>query len=142
MEQGALPHIKPVQRLIAVLTVLYGLVWIPLEGALWSVLMMGGLATLWLLTAAYDRWGAGRTFSTVGIISLVTLTTAAAALFWVLLSLAFMAVKTGLHAHGPEFSPAEISWLWSRLPGWTGIGGLAGLGFGLIAAGISPRRTV
>ena len=53
----------------------------------------------------------------------------------VLLTFVFMAVKTGLHAHGPEFSQAEIAWVWHILPLWTAVGLLVGLGLGLIWAG-------
>jgi hypothetical protein len=53
-----------------------------------------------------------------------------------LLSLLFMAVKTGLHAHGPEFSQAEIAWVWNGMLLWTTVGLLVGLGLGLIWAGM------
>ena len=50
----------------------------------------------------------------------------------VLMSLFLMAIKTGLHAHGPEFSPAEITAVWQLLPLWSLVGVLAGLGAGLL----------
>jgi hypothetical protein len=46
-----------------------------------------------------------------------------------------MAVKTGLHAHGPEFTPAEINWVLQQTPIWTAAGLLAGLGLGQIVKG-------
>ena len=52
-----------------------------------------------------------------------------------LLTLLIMAVKTGLHGHGPEFSPAEISWVIDQIPLWSLVGLLAGLGVGIVAIG-------
>jgi len=52
-----------------------------------------------------------------------------------LLSFLFIAVKTGLHAHGPEFTQAEIAWVWNAAPLWTAVWLLVGLGLGLIWAG-------
>jgi hypothetical protein len=59
--------------------------------------------------------------------------------FSAILTLVFMAVKTGLHAHGPEFRPQEISWLIQQIPFWTTGGFLAGLGVGLIRTGTSDQ---
>ncbi len=52
-----------------------------------------------------------------------------------LLTLGLMALKTGLHAHGPEYSTAQIVWVWRQAPLWAVAGALAGLGLGLVAAG-------
>ena len=52
-----------------------------------------------------------------------------------LLTLLLMAIKTGLHAHGPEYGGREIVWVWNQLPLWAGVGVLVGLGIGLLAAG-------
>ena len=51
-----------------------------------------------------------------------------------LLTLLFMAVKTGLHAHGPEFTPPEVTWLLQQILLWTAVGLLAGLGLGLLTS--------
>jgi hypothetical protein len=51
-----------------------------------------------------------------------------------LLTLVFMAVKTGLHAHGPEFTIQQIRWVIQQIPLWTIAGLLAGLGLGLLTA--------
>ena len=56
-----------------------------------------------------------------------------------LLTFAFMAVKTGLHAHGPEFTQAEIAWVRGVLPLWTAVWLLIGLGVGLIWAGTGNK---
>jgi hypothetical protein len=49
-----------------------------------------------------------------------------------LLGLALMAIKTGLHGHGPEFTAAEIEWLVGQIPVWTAAGVPAGLGLGML----------
>ena len=46
--------------------------------------------------------------------------------------LGLMVLKTGVHAHGPEFTPAEISWITRQFAIWPIVGGLAGLGTSLI----------
>ena len=40
--------------------------------------------------------------------------------------------KTGVHAHGPEFSPAEIGWLMQQAVLWSLVGTIAGAGLGLL----------
>jgi hypothetical protein len=52
-----------------------------------------------------------------------------------LLTLVLMAVKTGLHAHGPEFTPNEINWILQQVPLWSAAGLLAGLGLGQLVKG-------
>ena len=49
--------------------------------------------------------------------------------------LGLMVLKTGVHAHGPEFSPAEISWVTQQFFIWPIVGGVAGLGFRMLLAG-------
>ena len=58
----------------------------------------------------------------------------------VLLTLFLMAVKTGLHAHGPEYTVYELVWVWNQLPLWAVAGSLVGLGIGLLA--VAGRRTI
>ena len=53
------------------------------------------------------------------------------------LTLAFMAIKTGLHGHGPEFAPDEISWVISQMPLWAMFGFLVGGGLGALTAGFT-----
>jgi hypothetical protein len=50
-----------------------------------------------------------------------------------------MAVKTGLHAHGPEFSPSQIAWVMGQVPWWTSAGLLAGVGLAMIVTVISQK---
>lgn len=51
-----------------------------------------------------------------------------------LLTLLFMVIKTGLHAHGPEFTPPEVTWIMQQVPLWTAVGLLAGLGLGMVTS--------
>ena len=56
------------------------------------------------------------------------------------LTLIFMALKTGLHAHGPEFTPREINWLIQQLPLWSIIGLLLGIGTSLITGALWQKQ--
>jgi hypothetical protein len=56
----------------------------------------------------------------------------------VLTTLFLMAVKTGLHAHGPEFSAADINNVWQQLALWSLVGLLGGLGLGLLLIARTP----
>jgi hypothetical protein len=57
-----------------------------------------------------------------------------------LMTLLLMVLKTGLHGHGPEFSPAEINWVWGQIPLWGLVGLLGGLGLGMITVTIKGER--
>ena len=46
--------------------------------------------------------------------------------------LVFMTIKTGAHAHGPEYTTFQIDWIINQLPYWAVAGLLAGIGFGLL----------
>ena len=113
----------------------YTAVWISREGSLWQVTLMATLTTILLLGYSWQRWLGGRRVGrNVGVL----LTAVSGVLLGAgsgLLTFVFMAVKTGLHAHGPEFTPAEIAWVWNMLPLWTAVCLLVGLGLGLIWAG-------
>ena len=111
---------------------LYALIWIPLEGNLRRAVAMGVVTTAVLLMHGWQRYGAERVLSWgwwLGKTAVFGLLFGAGSS---LLTLAAMAVKTGLHAHGPEFTPAEIIWVWQQLPLWAMAGLLAGLGAGLV----------
>ena len=119
---------------------LYALMWLALEGnvARDGILAGWGLALL-ALWAAARRWG-GRSVSAGQVAALG----AAAGLAWgaalgpaVLL---LMALKTGLHAHGPEYTAAQIAWVLGQWPWWIGAGALAGAGLGLMALSLSRGR--
>jgi hypothetical protein len=123
---------------LTILVGLYGMVWISLEGSLWQVILLAAglslVGTFYLLQRNLGgrRISAGRwLFFCAGL-------GGAGGLGCALLTLALMAIKTGLHGHGPEFAPAEIEWLFSQMPLWTISGGAAGLGLGML--GLAFRR--
>ena len=51
-----------------------------------------------------------------------------------------MAVKTGLHAHGPEYSAAQMAAVVGQWPFWVGAGVLAGMGLGMLALALTGDR--
>lgn len=112
----------------------------PLEGALWRDIPLAGLACLVGLLWLVKRALGGRMVS-IGWWSILS---AAAGLAFgaglVFMTLFLMSLKTGLHAHGPEYRPEEIAWLWDQLLVWAGVGGLAGLGLGLLVGAGRSRR--
>ncbi len=133
------PEKIPGLKLLLVVWAVYSAVWISLEGALVQVVVMGTATAVLLLGHGWQRWLGGKTVKR-GVGLLVTavsggLLGAGSAL----LALVFMAVKTGLHAHGPEFTQAEIAWVWNVLPLWTAVWLLVGLGVGLIWAGTGNK---
>ena len=116
----------------------YFVVWVALEGNLSQTIALAMLAIGVWLGRIGQRYGAGRKMSPAG---------------WLLLSgfgglffgggigpltLALMALKTGLHAHGPEFTLLEINFIVTQMPLWGFAGLLAGLGLGLILYAIQP----
>ena len=111
---------------------LYFLVWVPLEGNLTRVVIMA-LGTTAVSILHFIPWYTNRwTVSRIGYWAGTAVLGLFAGLGSGLLTLFFMALKTGLHAHGPEFTPAEISWVWRQLPWWTAAGFLAGSGLALL----------
>lgn len=129
------PQKIPGFRWLLAVWAVYTAVWISLEGTLWRVVLMGMATTILIVGYWVQRTVGGKTVSRgVGL-----LVTAVSGLILGagsgLLSFVFMAVKTGLHAHGPEFSQAEVAWVWNQLPLGTAVGLLIGVGVGLIWAG-------
>ena len=106
--------------------------WSLLEGDFGRVLIFGFFTTLTGLTYLFQRFLAGWAFSAVGGLMIMALWGLALGVGTILVTLFLMAVKTGLHAHGPEFSQAEITAVWNYLPLWSLAGLLGGLGLGLI----------
>jgi len=113
---------------------LYGMVWMALEGTLLRETLLGASATAVALAHLTQRFlGARRLPRALWLLAaggLGALGGAGSAI----LTLVFMALKTGLHAHGPEFTPAEINWVAAQIPLWTATGGLTGVGLGLIVS--------
>jgi hypothetical protein len=117
----------------------YTAVWMSLEGELWRVLLMGIATTVVVAGYLWQRWLGGKRVGQgvgVGVTAVTGLLIGSGSVMMVLI---FMAVKSGLHAHGAEFSPAEIDWLFSQLPLWTAVGLLTGFGLGLVWVGAGER---
>lgn len=124
---------------LSVAWVVYAIVWMMREGELRQVVLFGVWTAFMLLAFLYRRvFGesppAGRTAVFVSAVwgSLLGFGS-------ILATLILMAVKTGLHAHGPEFSPDEIAWLMRQAPLWTLAGLLAGTGLGLLRFALTQR---
>ena len=131
-----IPPKVPGLRIFTVLVGLYAVVWISLEGQLGRLLLLAASLSLVAGGYAVQRLLGGRTLSkgqwlvvSAGIGFLLALAAG-------LLALLLIAVKTGLHSHGPEFSAEEFDWLLRQIPIWAVAGALAGLGLGLLAANL------
>lgn len=129
-----IPNQLPGLKVATILLAAYFVIWIPLEGNLGQAVLMG----VWvaLVTAGYlgQRWLGGRVLGWGWWVVVAAGLGLFVGLGGGVLTLAAMVVKTGLHAHGPEFSRAEINWVIEQLPLWGAAGFLAGLGIGLITA--------
>lgn len=126
-----IPQMVWLHKATTVLT-LYAFIWIALEGAIWSVMALSLGVTVvgagWLV----QRWLSGRVVA--GWLFLVGTAVLGGVLGLLLnwVGLFFMALKTGLHAHGPEFNVLEIGWLMAQRPLWATVGFLVGIGTALI----------
>ena len=132
-----LPERVPGLRWLTALWGAYGAIWIAFEGDLRRVTLLGVAAALVAIGWLAQRYLGGSTLSRPHWITVAVLMGLAWGAGSVIFTLLFMALKTGLHAHGPEFTAAEINWVWQQLALWTFAGGLAGLGTGLL---VSSRR--
>lgn len=129
------PEKIPGLKLLLGIWIVYTAVWISLEGALVQVIVMGTATVVLLLGSGWQRWLGGKSVGKgVGVL----VTAVSGGLLGAgsgLITFVYMAIKSGLHAHGPEFTQAEIAWVWDVLPLWTAVWLLVGLGTGLIWAG-------
>ena len=134
-----IPHKLPGLKWLTAVVGVYGVIWIGLEGGLWrSVLLAVGVTAVSLLYLLQKYLG-GRNLSAGKWLGVTAVSGLLFGLGSGLLTLLLMAVKTGLHGHGPEFSLAELEWVARQIPLWTAAGLLAGLGLGMIGAVIGKR---
>jgi hypothetical protein len=129
-----IPAKIPGLNFITVLMGIYAAIWISLEGALWRVMVMGVGVTAVSLLHLLQKYGGGRLISWPHWLGLTAVIGLLFGLGSSLLTLVFMAVKTGLHAHGPEFTLQEIEWVSQQTPLWAAVGLLIGLGLGMLTA--------
>ena len=128
-----LPRKAPGLKLAMILLAAYAAVWIALEGNLLRVTALGWGTALVAQGAIYERLLGGRQVSLVLWFGVAAALGVIVGFSSAVLTLLFMALKSGLHAHGPEFSPAQIDWVVEQVPWWSSAGLLAGVGVALIA---------
>lgn len=117
---------------MTILVSAYAVIWIALEGNLARVTLLGWALTVVAFGHLFQRWIGGRTASVPSWLALCAALGALAGFCSGAATLVFMALKTGLHAHGPEFAASEIEWVAAQIPWWTSAGLLAGLGLGAL----------
>ena len=130
-----IPHRVPHLWLAVLLWGLYALLWTRLEASLardgllagWGLALLG----VWLVARAFGgrALGAGQVAALGAAVGLAW----GAALGPAVLLL--MALKTGLHGHGPEYTAAQIGWVVAQWVWWVGAGGIAGVGLALLWLG-------
>jgi len=134
-----LPRQIPYLRLLVLLWGAYAAVWLSLEGAPGRDLLLATWGVTLLALAGGARVVGGRRLSAGQVVALAGAVGLAAGAAVVPATLAAMALKTGLHAHGPEYSAAQIAAVWAQWPLWLVAGGVAGVGLGLVALGWGAR---
>jgi len=130
------PRQIPYLRLLVLLWGAYAAVWLALEGApgrellpaAWTVRLAALAGTA--RAVGERRLSAGQVVALTGVVGLV----AGAAV--VPATLVAMALKTGLHAHGPEYTAAQLAAMWAQWSLWLVAGGVAGVGLGLLLVGL------
>lgn len=135
-----IPERIPGRRLLAILLIGYAAIWIVIEGNPTSVWLLAILVMLYLSASLLQRFVAGRVLSLVAWLMLCAGAGLVFGLGSAVLTLFLMALKSGIHAHGPEFTPEQIGLVISRAPSWTIGGLLVGLGVGLLVAGLGRFR--
>ncbi len=132
-----LPESVPSLKWLAIAIAIYWVIWISLEGKMWQVLALSLGLTILLADAIYQKKIAGRTLSVGRWLSLCAIAGLVLGLMFGPLTIIFMVLKTGLHGHGPEFTPEEIAWVINRIPLFTILGALIIGGLGALLAGFN-----
>lgn len=117
-----------------ILTFIIIMGWMPFEGIFWLVTSVGiTLTVLWGWVAYQSPF-----LSSLGSTARLAAFGAMAGLAAPAVILGLMVLKTGVHAHGPEFTPPEIYWITQQFTIWPIFAGLCGLGVGFLNASRSP----
>lgn len=127
---ATIPHFKTA----AGFTLAYALVWMALEGELWRDLLLAGAVVALAIASLLTRFLGGHALSAIQLIAIAAAAGLIAGVALPLVTLFLMALKTGIHAHGPEYTSQEIAWVWRQLPLWALVGGITGFGLGLLSA--------
>jgi hypothetical protein len=138
MSAVSIPPRLPGLKLATILLAIYFVLWIPLEGNLPQAVLMAVWVALVSAAHLIQRRLGGRTLGRGRWFFLAAVSGLYLGLASAIVTLLVMAVKTGLHAHGPEFTHTQINWVLAQLPYWTAAGLLAGLGLGLLTTYKSP----
>lgn len=114
-------------------------IWIAPEGNLTLDLALSAVAILVLLAHLVERGAGGRRLAPRHWLLLLAALGIIAGAGTAVLALLLMVVKTGLHAHGPEYTAAELAWVAESIPLWAAAGLLAGSGLGLVSLAVARR---
>ncbi len=135
-----IPSSLPYLRAATLAFAAAALAWMSLEGTLWLdvALALAGLALA--LAHLLTRCLGGRMVAVGRFVAAAAAVGLVCGAALALLTLFLMTLKTGLHAHGPEYTPREIAWVWAQLPLWSGTGGLVGLGLSLLVVAMIGRN--
>ena len=113
---------------------IYAVIWVSLEGRLERAILMGvGVTAVSLLHLLQKRFG-GQSLSLKKWLQITAVSGLFAGLGSGPLTLIAMILKTGLHAHGPEFTQAELQWTIQQIPLWAIVGLLMGVGIGILTS--------
>jgi hypothetical protein len=127
-----IPDRVPGLKWLVIFWAVTAVVWSVLEGDFGRVRFFAFLTTLTGLGYLFQRLMAGKAFSVVGGLLTMALWGLALGMGTALITFFLMILKTGLHAHGPEFSMVEIMAVWGQIPLWSLVGVLIGLGLGFL----------
>ncbi|MDX1412898.1 MAG: hypothetical protein R3293_01845 [Candidatus Promineifilaceae bacterium] len=132
-----MPKKVPGLKWILIIYAAAAVVWAVLEGNLGWTVLLGFLTSSILVGWMIQKILGGREIS----ISVWIAAAAFTGLLWGIggsvFTLFYMALKTGLHAHGPEYSGLEVNWVIQQIPFWAAAGLLGGVGIGLLSSAIS-----
>jgi hypothetical protein len=135
-----MPNKLPGLRWLTGLTAVYAFIWMSLEGNLTRVIVMGTAVSLTVAAHLLPRLLGGRVFQPLGWLAVMGLVGLLVGVGSGMLTFVFMALKTGLHGHGPEFSAAEIESVLASIPLWGLAGLVAGLGVSLLVIGRGKQQ--
>lgn len=114
-------------------------IWIAPEGNLALDLALSAAGILVLLAHLVERSLGGARLSPRRWLLLMAFVGLLAGGGTAFLTLLLMLVKTGLHAHGPEYTVAELASVVGSIPLWAAAGLLAGAGVGLVTLAMGRR---
>lgn len=123
-----IPYFKPALGLVLA----FGLLWMALEGDLWRDVILAAAVVLLAVGSLIARLFGGQVLSVKQFVFLAAVAGLAAGAALPLVTIFLMALKTGIHAHGPEYTEREIAWVWNQLLVWAGAGAFFSLGVALL----------